>query len=409
MRIPRDRSLPRLGLLLDPNAMAPLLERSLGRAARLESNRIARIAYKPGVRVVVHYEVAVDGRAENAVAFAQAGRDLAARARRPSLVALARRVNGRSPAATPVVYDPDAEALLTWLPLDPRLPALAEPPRRLAERLAHAGVAVTAPGAEPTIVPESYKPGARIVLRLGRHVLKAYGEKRSYERGVAGLRLAASLPLRTPDAETWFPDLRLTVQAEVDGSAPTPEAGAAAAGALVRRLQAAGAAPQRLMTPELLLALAAEKAALAARILPELGPRLNRLLGRLRRATPAPRGLVPAHGDFDADQLLDAGVGEPVVLDFDDVCLAPPALDLATYLADLVRGRDADSQALAAVREPLLAGYGACPPALDWHLAAVVVARVPHPFQRAEPSWAEAGRRHAADRRGGASTDEGAP
>jgi Phosphotransferase enzyme family len=387
VRIPDDPALPRLGVLLGPEAMAPVLDRSLGRHARVGAIRIARIAYKPGVRAVVHYEVTVDGRTENAVAFAQARSDLAARARRPDLLALARRVDGRSPAADPVAYDADADALLTWLPLDPALPALAEPPARLAERLARAGL--DRPDVEPAIVPESYKPGGRIVLRLGRHVLKAYGAERGYERGVTGLRLAASMPLRTARAEACFADLRLTVQSAVDGSAPKPEAAAATAGALVRRLQAASMSPPSSAGSELFMALAAEKAALTARILPELAPRLTRLLERLQETLPRPGELLPAHGDFDADQLLEVGDGEPVVIDFDDVCLAPAALDLATYLADVVRGRDGDRDALEAIREALFTGYGAPPPALDWHLAAVVVARSAHPFQRAVRGWAE--------------------
>jgi Ser/Thr protein kinase RdoA (MazF antagonist) len=96
---------------------------------------------------------------------------------------------------------------------------------------------------------------------------------------------------------------------------------------------------------------------------------------------------VPAHGDFDADQLLQAKDGELVVLDLDDVCLAAPALDLATYLADVVRGRGGDVSAIEAVCGPLLAGYGVRPPALEWYLAAVVLIRAPHPFHRFAPAW----------------------
>ena len=55
---------------------------------------------------------------------------------------------------------------------------------------------------------------------------------------------------------------------------------------------------------------------------------------------------MPAHGDFHVDQLL---VGEEVaVVDFDQMCLAAPALDLATYAADVVRGRDGDFEAVEA-------------------------------------------------------------
>jgi thiamine kinase-like enzyme len=99
--------------------------------------------------------------------------------------------------------------------------------------------------------------------------------------------------------------------------------------------------------------------------------------------------LVPAHGDFDAEQLLDTGNGEPVVLDFDDACVAQPALDLATYLADVVRGEADDLARLDSVREPLVTGYGSEPQALDWHVAVVVVARTLHAFKRGRDDWAE--------------------
>lgn len=383
MSVPLDPALPRLGLLLDADAIAPLLERSLGRQARLEAVRVARVAYEPGARASVHYELLVDGRPANVVAWSLAGRDLAARAQGPRLLELARRIDGRSPAAVPAGYAAEADALLTWLPLDPRLRALAEAPRKLAERLGH-----TVAG-EPTIVPESYKPGTRIVLRLGSHVLKAYGKEPAYERGAAGLRIAAASPLRTPRAEGWLPDLRLTVQAAVDGTVPTAERAAGAAGALVRRLQSSDLVPPRVATPATVLDLASAKAALAAHVLPALGPRFTRLLGRLRESAPPVDSLVPAHGDFDADQLVETEEADHVVLDFDDVCLAPPALDLATYLADVVRGRDLDLTAIENVSERLLAGYGGRPPALEWYLGAIVLARAPHPFQRFVPGWPE--------------------
>ena len=382
MKAPLDAALPRLGTLLDPDAMAPVLERSLGRAAKLGRPRVARVAYKPGVRAVVHYEVAVDGRDEHAVAFSQTGRDLAARARRPALLRAAQRVNGRSPAAIPLDYDAEADALVTWLPFDPRLPALVEPPGRLAARLG-------LPASDVTVVPESYQPGSRIVLRLGDSILKAYGGERAYERGVAGLRLAASWPLSTPCAGRCLRDLRVTSQSSVKGECPTPAEAATAAGLLVRRLQGSSPTPARLATPDYLLALASEKAAIAAQALPGLAPRLRRTVAVLRRTAPAVTELVPAHGDFDADQLLDPGQGEPVVLDFDDACLAAPALDLATYLADVVRGEADDVARLEAVRELLLTGYGSEPNALDWHVAAVVVARTLHAFRRGRDDWAE--------------------
>ena len=95
---------------------------------------------------------------------------------------------------------------------------------------------------------------------------------------------------------------------------------------------------------------------------------------------------MPAHGDFHVDQLL-IGDEELAVVDFDDICLAAPALDLASYAADVVRGRDGDGEALADVLGPLLDGYGSRPEALGWHLRAAILARAAHPFHRQVEGW----------------------
>jgi hypothetical protein len=71
------------------------------------------------------------------------------------------------------------------------------------------------------------------------------------------------------------------------------------------------------------------------------------------------------------------------------MCLAPPALDLATYSADVVRGRGTDAEAIEAVIEPLLEGYGSRPAALHWHLSAAILSRAAHPFHRQVPAWRE--------------------
>jgi hypothetical protein len=77
------------------------------------------------------------------------------------------------------------------------------------------------------------------------------------------------------------------------------------------------------------------------------------------------------------------------VIDLDELCLADPALDLATYAADVVRGRTGDLAGVEAVLEPLLDGYGGRPADLDWHLAAAILGRAAHPFHRQVPAWPE--------------------
>ena len=74
-------------------------------------------------------------------------------------------------------------------------------------------------------------------------------------------------------------------------------------------------------------------------------------------------------------------------IDLDGLCLAAPALDLATYAADVVAAATATSAAVAAVLDPLIAGYGGPPPDLEWHLATAILTRAAHPFQRQVDDW----------------------
>ena len=379
MRVPRDPALPRLGFLLEPDAMAPILERSLGRPARLGDLRIARVSYKPGERVCVHYEAVVDGRREDAVARSVAGRDLESRTRHPRLLELAQRVNGRSPAANPLTYHADAHALLSWLPFDARLPALAED---LPQRLREAGLSVPA---EPVEEPRrlAYKPGRRAVLRVGEHVVKTYASAQQFASAASALRAGSALmAIASPRCEAVDARLLLTAQEAVDGALMHGREGEV--GALVRRLQNTDI-PRLAPASSSLLEAATRKAALIGTVMPTLARRVRGLADRLARsAPPAPR-LVPAHGDFHAGQLVRAG-GDVYVLDLDSLCVASPALDLAEYAAGAA---EAGAETAAAARDRLLAGYGARPGGLDWHLSAAILVRASHPFHKAAPAWME--------------------
>jgi hypothetical protein len=76
MSVPHDPNLPTLPLLLDPQTMTRALARTLHRHAQLTNLRIARVSYKPGDRVAVHYQLHIDGHPHDAVARTIAGRDL---------------------------------------------------------------------------------------------------------------------------------------------------------------------------------------------------------------------------------------------------------------------------------------------------------------------------------------------
>jgi hypothetical protein len=356
--------------------MRPVLERTLREGTALGEAAVARVVYKPGELVAVHYRTGPG----DAVLTSIAGKDLAARARAPRYATAARRVDGRSPAPAPLSYDAASDALVTWLPYDPRLPALAVPPDELREELP------ALPPGEPALI--GYKPRGRAVLAAGAQVLKAYGSDRAYASALAGLRASVDAPLTTPAFVATLPALRLTVQERLAGTSPDATAAAREAGALAAALQRAPLANLPAAPPERLLGAARRKAAVIAVVLPELRARLDALLGRLAGALPHGLPLVPAHGDFHADQLLLAPEGMALV-DFDELCRAAPARDLATYAADVVRGRASDADALAAVLDRLLDGYGGRPAALDWHVAAAVLGRAAHPFQRQVPGWPE--------------------
>jgi Ser/Thr protein kinase RdoA (MazF antagonist) len=133
---------------------------------------------------------------------------------------------------------------------------------------------------------------------------------------------------------------------------------------------------------------AAASAQLVSWIAPELRPRVETLLGRLEATLPGGLDRVSAHGDFNARQLVDGRDGL-VVTDFDAMCAAPAALDVATYFAYLIRGDAADLGSALAVLEPLLEGYGERPEELSWYLATMILRRSPRPFRYQDEHWPE--------------------
>jgi hypothetical protein len=404
--VPDDPALPRLPVLLDPDAMAPYLERSLGPGAASPEVRIRFLRYKPGNNLVVCYDVALGGRRHPAIAMIAAGRSLARRARKPENVALARLVNGRSPAPMPLHHEPEIDALIQWFPLDLDLPTLAEPPAQLLDELDAAGVELGAVDDNPTTL--AYVPRRRAVLRVGDHVLKLYAEREPFDRASAGLRAAGGVRgVRTPVFEGRLPERLVTVQAALSGSPPAGAADVAReAGELLRELhEALPALPGRVVAREVLddldaarearlavtppsqqLAAAQGWAQVVATMLPTLEHRVQTLCRRLEESVPPIDRFVQCHGDFSAGQLLVTPEGLAAV-DFDSMCFAPAALDLGDYAAHVVRGREGDDAEVSEVLEGLLDGYGDSPAGLSWYVATCIVRRSPEPFRYLEEDW----------------------
>jgi ATP-binding cassette, subfamily B, bacterial len=380
-----DPELPQARVMLDPDAVAPVLARSFDGRAPLDV-RVRYLRYKPGTNLVVHYNVAANGERQDAIGMIVSGRALARRAVKPENVALARRVDTRVAAATPLAYHEDVGCLVQWYPLDLSLPALAIPPAELRLLLDAAGLPVEPSDEEPGRL--AYKPRRRVVLRLDGHVVKIYAREREFERALIGQRAASRLPsLIAPRLETVLPDRLVTVQSLLRGRAvPDAASVAADAGALLATLHASQPSGMRVFGPEAQLEAARASARLVGTIAPELRPRLEAVIASLAEAIPRNGALVPSHGDFNARQLLvcDGGLG---ATDFDEFCLAAPALDPATYAAYLVYGRPDDLDAALAALDELVAGYRERPPHLSWYLATMILRRAARPFRYFEADW----------------------
>jgi hypothetical protein len=77
------------------------------------------------------------------------------------------------------------------------------------------------------------------------------------------------------------------------------------------------------------------------------------------------------------------------VVDLDAMCLAPAALDPATYAARLVSGRPRDLDDACEVLEKLLEGYGGRPLGLSWYLATAILRHSRSPFRHLDEDWPE--------------------
>jgi ABC-type multidrug transport system fused ATPase/permease subunit len=388
---PPDPALPEMSQLLDTDEMRDVLHRSLRpdlENVDLEDLRIARVRYDPQERVMVHYRTTLEDREHHAVATVIAGQDLAAKVRNPRFTEMAALVDGRSPGVRPVIHESGVNAIITWLPFDVKLPGLAAPGSMLVRYLASA----EAPVAESPDGPEvlGYKPASRAVLRFGGSILKAYAKERQFDAALTGLSTSAGEPsLCTPRLVAGIQDLRLTAQEVVPGITPGNAIDAAGqAGAFLRTLHTcefAGLAPT---LPAHQLSEADRHARLAGVVVPELAERLHALIYQLTRRLPVDVPLVAAHGDFHVDQLIVNGDSH-VVIDFDGMCMAPAALDVATYAADVVRGRGADLERVLAVLHPLCESLGGIPDCIEWYLSTAILCRSTHPFRSQAPNWPE--------------------
>jgi len=379
---PVDAALPNLGTLLEPETMVEVLKRGLTDGHADLDVRVKWLRYKPGTNLVVHYDVDVAGASHHAVAMIAAGGLLARRADKPENRALAAQVEGSCPGE-PLRYEPDIGALVQWLPLDLSLPPLATLWKWLQ------AAEVPRPPEWPDLVLLHYRPRRRAVLRLGYNVIKIYGQEADFANAVTGLRTAWALdavPTARPKGEIGR--ARLTVQSALPGRQPgAPVAHVAAAvGPLLGAIHRSGAVGLRSLDPSRQLGAAGESARLVAHVAPELADRVHRLLVKLEATAPSPHELVPSHGDFHAGQVLDHR-GQLSLIDFDEMCRAPAALDPASFAAHTVNGQPGDLNTATAALDALLDSYGEAPEGLAWYLSTSIMRRAPFPFRFYGEQW----------------------
>jgi hypothetical protein len=226
------------------------------------------------------------------------------------------------------------------------------------------------------------------VLELDDHVVKIYAGEREFEAARRGLEASQLIDgLRVPACEAVIPELRLSCQPRLAGSPPAGRDGrevvAGAALAVLHRTKLDGLHP---FGPAEQLAAAAASARSVVAVAPGLERRVGALMSRLRPQAPEELELVPAHGDFHAHQLVELD-RELALIDFDELCVAPAALDFSSYAAHLLSGMPGELEHAASALDRLADGYGSRPSALAWYVSTSILRRAPFPFRFMDDGW----------------------
>lgn len=372
--MPADAALPQLATMLDGAAMGARLRGrwdadgagpGMGVGPRIEHCQVAYVRYLPGSRCIVGYRLDVadpaGGRRGGQIVCVKAFAEPRSERYLARCESCMRRPSDFGP---PFVHLPDLGLFATAFPNDLRMRGLYRlVDRARLKRMLRA--AVGAPkaavddggdGAQPIEIV-SYKPERSCLVRFGlrpsgsthetpRPVFaRMYHNDRGAQiyrgmqavwqcAGGSGGTLSVAEPLG------YDPEALLLVQAAVPGVPLSARAGGQrfieAAGAASRglaTLHASTARLERTRTPISMLQSYAGRAAGLAKI-DGGGDRLDDCVARLRHSMPTLPGTAQRliHGDFSLNQILVDG-GQVGIIDFDQVCLGDPYMDLGSFLA----------------------------------------------------------------------------
>ncbi len=339
--VERDRRLPGLRTLLDPDAFCESLRR-ISHTPDIRSARPRYVRYKPGTSCLVAYDVTVGDQTVGAYARCHAGDQLVK-------VSNARlRVEVMGPLGHGLLADLDAGIAVFAFPNDYEIKSLRKlfegerTPRRLRRMLpAHPHLQ----HAEPTIL--RYKPERRFVGKLEADggppaVLRLYPEHKFAEMREKAWAFKCAEGLHIPrvvgDSERYAAIAHEWVEGE------TPSARTLASDpALLDRIAHALAAMHR-QRPRLSTMYSVSDycrgvggACEALEALgDDLGRRATRQWDLIRgHVTEQPWRPRAVHGDFTADQVLIHG-DRATVLDFDRSGYGHPAMDLGAFSAGLI-------------------------------------------------------------------------
>ena len=258
---------------------------------------------------------------------------------------------------------------------------------RLAEHIAAARESGILEGPEGAEVLR-YNPLRRLVAGVGEEIVRITARAQDQEIALTSLLEGrVPVPPRTlPSSADPTDSVHITAMRKVgdtDLSAGGDAPAAQCAGAALAMVHSCGGI--RLEPPKALPDLLEVHAGVLDSLAPDLAARVRRL-GRTAPDLPAGEAVL-SHGDFSADQVLhDTSSGRIWLTDFDRMCLAPPEVDLGSYL-DLLGPNQAHLQSA------LLDGYadagGRLPneDQLWWGRLRAASARLAEPLRRGEPRW----------------------
>jgi hypothetical protein len=302
------------------------------------------------------------------------------------------------PAGAPVVQRGDAHAAVWRLRDDPWLPGL----RALFDRVEVRRLldSVNAPRGPVRPRLRAYRPGSRAVVELEAGGVRLFAKlvrPAEVSRLQALHRLmAASLPV--PTSHGWSEQHGLVLLEGLNGA--TLRSCLEGDGGLLPAPETIASLLARIPSPGGRLANSLESAALRhaellRRLLPDLGPSLDRLSEVFSAADHSgePSPFTPVHGDLHGGQLLVQGGRITGLLDIDTVAIGHPEDDWASLIAHICvladGGGPTKRRRARAYAERVLAHADerVSDVALRRKVAAVTVALATGPFRVQAPGW----------------------